>query len=545
MTSADKMKNDRLKASSIKNCDMSYCLPARNYATLQDAAYQDFSQNGSEGKTHKIYLDVYGNPTVGVGHLIMPKSGLNKPKTEEAYRQKYINMDLRDANGNKLSVEEKYSQFNSILQAMKTKSFNTTGGCPNYVNYPAVGKLSEEGVKNCFKGDYDYWYRRVKNKFPNFDGYPLSLQLSLTHCGYAGALGKVKNTENIVDIAKQVAKVRSGKACSSKEKEMAQVALRECTYLTDNGLNPLNSSRENLMMALNVSEPSFTPNYDEMFKDVSPEQKQQKISEYENRDNTGSGSLLQGLFAGDENDSDMMMALFMKALAIALQGKLSEQNGTENPDSQIKYVIDKDNRFQFAVDDFSFQNENFARDLARQLTYNINNNYRGYCTPGQQYCAGAGTGSLNQVSAQYDIFDMGVKGVGCIDVRNKFANLYGSSGYTKNCYATLKEKINQNPTVPQVFTLTVDSKHSNSGLHYLTVAPTLDKNGEIVRDEKGAVKYSVYGFNRNVIKDLDSYNLKKAGNVFPITEIAYNNMREKENSATLAMMANKKNNARS
>lgn len=542
MTRADlMMKKDRLKASNIINLDMSFCLPAKDYSTLQDAAYQDFSQNGSEGKTHKIYLDVYGNPTVGVGHLIMPKKGLNNEKTEEAYRQKYIALDLCDENGNRLSAEEKSSQFSSILQSMKQKSFQTTGGCPNYVNYPSVGKLSEAGVQEAFKGDYDYWYNRVRNKFPDFDKYPLSLQLSLSHCGFAGALGKVKDTGDFVDVAKQVAKARSGKACSSKEKEMAQIALRECTYLADNGLSPLNSSRENLMSALNVNEPSFKIDYDEMFKGFSSEQKQQKIKEYEERDNTGSGSILKGFFAGDENEADLIASMFMKALAFALQGRVSEQNGSENPDSSIKYVTDSNNKYQFAVADFAFQNENFARDLARQLTFNIKNDYRGYCTPGQQHCAGAGTGSLNQVAEQYDVFDLGVKGVGCLDVRDKFAKLYGSSGQTKNCYETLKQKINQNPSVPQVFTVMMESKQSNSGLHYVTIAPTLDKDGEIVRDEKGAVKYSVYGFNRNVIQDLDSYNLKKNGYVFPITEIAYNNMREKEQTSSLALMANLRN----
>ena len=91
----DKMKKDKTNADDLKGLDMSYCLPARDYPTLQDAAYQDFSQNGSEGKTHRIYLDCLGNPTVGVGHLIMPKKGLGNKKTEEVYRQKYLSLDLK------------------------------------------------------------------------------------------------------------------------------------------------------------------------------------------------------------------------------------------------------------------------------------------------------------------------------------------------------------------------------------------------------------------------------------------------------------------
>ena len=535
----DKMISERKKATELKDCDMSYCLPAKDYKTLQDAAYQDFSQNGSEGKTHAIYLDCLGNPTVGVGHLIMPKNGLGDKKKEEAYRQKYMALDLLDSRGKPLSNEEKYSQFSSILQAMKTKGFKTTGKSPCYISYPAVGKLSEAGVKQSFCSDYDYWYSRVKKKFPDLESYPLSLQLSLTHCGFAGALGKIKNKGDFVDIANQVAKVRSSKITSTKERQMAQKAARECKYLADNGLNPKTSSRENLLAALNVKEPSFSVNYDEMFRDVPVEQRQQKIAEYENRDNVSSGSVLRGLLSNEENDGDLLSAMLARVLKLALEGHKDQQ---ESP----QYVVDSDFRYQMKVSDFDVKNENFARDLAQQLTENINNGYRGYCTKGQQYCAGAGTGTLNQIGKNYDVFDMGVKGTGCINVKDQFAKLNGNDGYTNNCYNEIKAKINKNPTQPQVFTVMVDSKgKSNSGLHYVTIAPSLDKNGEILRDEAGNVKYSVYGFNRNVIKDIDGYSmLKRKGHVFSVTEIAQNREIQNENNNSLALMKQKRNNER-
>ena len=50
---------------------------------------------------------------------------------------------------------------------------------------------------------------------------------------------------------------------------------------------------------------------------------------------------------------------------------------------------------------------------------------------------------------------------------------------------------------------------SASGLHYVTVAPRIDKSGEIVRDENGAVKYDVYSFNRDKIYALEKYNMAK------------------------------------
>lgn len=536
-----KMKKDK-DAADLREYDMSYCLPAKDYKTLQDAAYQDFSQNGNEGKTHRIYLDASGNPTVGVGHLIMPRKGLGNEKTEEAYRQKYLALDLRDANGNVLSDDEKNAQFSSILQAMKKKSFTTSKGVPAYITSPALGKLSESGVKSAFNQDYDYWYNRVKTKFPDLDSYPLSLQLSLTHCGFAGALGKIKNTGDFVDIAQQVAKVRSGRKTSTKERQMAQTAVRECKYLASNGLNPKTSSRENLLAALNVNEPSFNTNYEEMFRDVPTEQREQRIAEYENRDNISDGSLLRSLYCGDENDGDIISEMFMRALITALKRSNSPQTSEESP----QYIIDSDNRYQIDVSSFDVKSENFARDLARQLTENIKGGYKGYCTSGQPYCAGAGTGTLNQVGKEYDVFDLGVKGVSCIDVKKQFAEIYGSDGHTQNCYNEIKSKIDKNPTKPQVFTVMVDNGgKSSSGLHYLTIAPTLDKNGEIVRDENGAVKYSVYGFNRNVIKDFDSYKgLKKNGYVFPITEMAQNRERENTNNNALAIARQRRDSER-
>ena len=526
-------------ANTIKNnIDASYCLPAKDYTTLQDAAYQDFSQNGSEGKTHRIYLDSKGNPTVGVGHLIMPKKGLNNKKTEETYRQKYLKLDLRDSKGNPLSNEEKISQFNSILAAMKNKNFKTSGGCPNYINSPAVGKLSEAGVKQSFCSDYDYWYSRVKNKFPDLDNYPLSLQLSLTHCGFAGALNKVKNKGEMVDIAKQVAKVRSGKHCSYKETQMAQAAVRQCQYLANSGLNPLNSTRENMLTALNVSEPSFSTDYNEMFKDIPEEQREQKITEYENQDNVNQGSVLRGLVSDEANEGDLVGAMFYKALIEAIKSSFcldeNKNSGVVADMAEPKYIIDTSGRYQINVSDFDVKSENFARDLARQLSENIKNGYKGYCHGKQPYCAGAGTGTLNQAAKNYEFFDMGVKGTGCIAVRDQFAKLYGSKGATSNCYEELKKKIDANPQVPQVFALTVKSSKSPSGLHYVTVAPRLDKDGEIVRDENGAVQYNVYGFNSNINMPIEKYSLlKRAGNVFPITEMAnrqYELAQEKNNN---------------
>jgi hypothetical protein len=221
-----------------------HCLPATNYTSLCDAAYRDFSQVGGEFKTNAVYLDCLGNPTIGVGHLIMPKSALNNAEQEELWRKNYLEMDLCDKNGKKLSDKQKTAQFDAILKAMKNKSFKTTGGVPNYVKSPDLGKLKESGIKKSFKKDYDYWYNRVKQKFPDFDKYPRSLQLSLTHCAFAGELRKIKNTGNFVNIAQQVLKIRNTNKASTKEREMARLATEQCKYLAKFGLGPNKTNSE-------------------------------------------------------------------------------------------------------------------------------------------------------------------------------------------------------------------------------------------------------------------------------------------------------------
>ena len=237
------IKKDKAKTPCwLREQTVLYCSPATNYTSLCDAAYRDFSQVGGEFKTNAVYLDRCGNPTIGVGHLIMPKGDLNNAKQEELWRKNFLEMDLCDKNDKKLSDKQKTAQFNAILKAMKSKTFKTTGGMPNYVKSPDLGTLTEPGIKKSFKKDYDYWYNCVKKKFPDFDKYPMSLQLSLTHCAFAGDLGKIKNTGNIANIAQQVLKVRNNKA-SPKEREMAVLAVNQCEYLVKHGLGTKKTNR--------------------------------------------------------------------------------------------------------------------------------------------------------------------------------------------------------------------------------------------------------------------------------------------------------------
>ncbi len=259
--------------------------------------------------------------------------------------------------------------------------------------------------------------------------------------------------------------------------------------------------------------------------------------------NRARGSMLQSLFAGgngETNDgNDALSMMFAYALIYALTGEFPGASKTDDKKASQgdPIIVNHESGLQLNMSDFDVKNENFARDLARQMTVNIGKNqknpksYTGYAPAGVAYCAGAGAKSFNEVASKYDVFDMGVKTPSCLAVKDEMLKRY-KDGATSSCYSSVKAEINANPNTPQVFTVLIDNGgRSASGLHYVTIAPSLDKNGEILRDGNGAVQYSVYSFNRDKIYPLDKYNFaKRKGYVFPITKMAAQKELAKNNS---------------
>lgn len=257
----------------------------------------------------------------------------------------------------------------------------------------------------------------------------------------------------------------------------------------------------------------------------------------------GSSNLVGGLgamFSSNANDEDplgMMLAMMLVTMlqsgnnSSSAQQNRAEVDPTASPEENQtapKYIVDHAHGLQLNMSSFDIKSENFARDLARQMSINIGKNlknkrsYTGYATAGQTYCAGAGTKTFNEVADKYDVFDMGIKTTGCLDVQAKMAKLYGQSGATPSCAETINAKIKATPSMPQVFVALIDNGgKSSSGLHYVTIAPRIDENGEIVCDKNGAVKYDVYSFNNDRISHFDGYSFaKNKGYVFPVTEMA-------------------------
>lgn len=159
--------------------------PAKNFETLCDEAYIDFSKG--EGKYNKIYLDCNGNPTIGVGHLIMPRNALGNASAEKAYRERFMSLPLKG-----LTPQQKEAQFNQILKCMKSGKapsygFQTTKipGAGRNIKSPEFGQLDENGIREVFNQDFKHLYDKTKSVAKEIDQYPLSLQLAVIHMTFA------------------------------------------------------------------------------------------------------------------------------------------------------------------------------------------------------------------------------------------------------------------------------------------------------------------------------------------------------------------------
>lgn len=203
---------------SIPEADPKTMQPAGSREAFIEAAWENFPHG--EGKTTKIYIEGGGylNPTVGVGHLVMPYKSIDDQKIIDAYRKQYLALNLIDANGKPLSAEAKGRQFDDLIGAMKvlkekrkkgnenkqisvtykgktyTQPMTYSSTFPYYITYPPLGELkNRDEIRNIFNKDIKSWYNTTRNLFKEegsdknpFDEYPLSLQLALVHACYGG-----------------------------------------------------------------------------------------------------------------------------------------------------------------------------------------------------------------------------------------------------------------------------------------------------------------------------------------------------------------------
>ena len=114
------------------------------------------------------------------------------------------------------------------------------------------------------------------------------------------------------------------------------------------------------------------------------------------------------------------------------------------------------------------------------------------------------------------------------DLHQRCIENFADGGYASSIKDRIKELQDENPY--GCYIAIVDSKGniSGSGLHQVMIAPTLDENGEFIMGEDGKPKMSVYSFNNESIKDLETYN--KSGTMFNLCEFAQDNaLRQVEN----------------
>jgi len=198
--------------------------PAKNYTDLANQAYKNFSQ--IEEKRNDIYLDCSGHPTTGVGHLIFNINDINDPNQMKKWKERYLetcnypNMSkaeqgkVFDNLASELKKAKNYQKahrcgLNEALAQTTLKAENVKGAGWN-LKSPAItkAKLSEKGIQETFNGDFKEWYDRIKKNIPSIDKYPLPVQLSTIHTGFAGQYkaltsSKCKNLKGLVEVVSQ------------------------------------------------------------------------------------------------------------------------------------------------------------------------------------------------------------------------------------------------------------------------------------------------------------------------------------------------------
>ena len=188
--------------------------PAPNYQALEDAAWEDFGIG--EGLIPDLYFDYLGHATIGNGHLVLHKDHLYNEKKLTAYKKSYIKLPLIDKDNKELTIEEKENQFEILLENMRHGSFLTEHipYAGRRIKSPEFGKLNEAGMRQVFNEDFKFHYDRVKydryNKrmmFPNFEKFPLPVQLEVLHTLYAGQISalykKTKGNNNNLAVIHQ------------------------------------------------------------------------------------------------------------------------------------------------------------------------------------------------------------------------------------------------------------------------------------------------------------------------------------------------------
>ena len=124
-----------------------------------------------EGFAQHMYLDVKGNVTVGIGHLI--------PDAEAATR---LNFHHRETNG---EVDDKHKRKGKVHAMHKRNSYNlvlysgiTNGSLEAFIDVTHLD-LDPVVIGDIFRNDVREFVEQLKGEFLDFETYPASAQLGM------------------------------------------------------------------------------------------------------------------------------------------------------------------------------------------------------------------------------------------------------------------------------------------------------------------------------------------------------------------------------
>ncbi len=235
-------QSGNLSEYSIKNMSTK---PAKNKTDLQNQAYDNFAE--SEGKRSDIYLDCNGHPTTGVGHLIFNVNDVNNPDQMKKWKERFLstcdypNMNKAQqgalfetlASQMRIAMNYKNKHKCDLNQALRQTSLGAKdvkgAGWDLTASYIQKAKLTDSGIRKAFNSDFDYWYKKTKGNLPQFDTYPLPVQLSVLHTAFAGQLAKISSKDCQRDVCKlmdKVSKVRNPRYVPAAEGDTTNIARR-------------------------------------------------------------------------------------------------------------------------------------------------------------------------------------------------------------------------------------------------------------------------------------------------------------------------------
>lgn len=197
--------------------------PAKNYKDLEAQAYQNFAKY--EAKYPNFYLDCNLNPTIGVGHLVLPYSNLDS----KLYHDKFLELPLTKKVGGKdvpMTKEEKEEQYKFLKSELKkVKQLRAKGyskdqalaqtalgakripgaGWDLTSSQMTKGHLNENGMKETFNKDFKQIYSETKRNVKNLDTYPLPVQLATLHTVFnRGNSGRFAGTKTMAQVVNAV-----------------------------------------------------------------------------------------------------------------------------------------------------------------------------------------------------------------------------------------------------------------------------------------------------------------------------------------------------